>query len=192
MRAAVSLLLVLLCGLSEAYACSCSRPRAVAEAFKESDDVFLARIDTVDRVPTDGDTTGHYWTETVRFVVLEAWKGDVRPGSIATTRSRTGGGNCGESAWNDPMWSATLDVDAETTRPTQFSGTWLIYREGGEPHELSHCGNSKPIEHVGEAELAELNRLRKDAAPEGAAPEDEPPGDEAQAQPAPSKGDQRG
>jgi hypothetical protein len=140
---------------SKAFACSCVMPKGsekqqVASALRSASEVLIAKVQSVKHSPIPGDTSGKYITEEAVFIVIEVLKGEKRRGDQVAIKSSIGPGPCGRSARNDPPW---LDVVSEkvprSVAPAKISDTWLIYGEGAEPYELSHCSRSSPLEVEG-------------------------------------------
>ncbi|MFG6459358.1 hypothetical protein [Roseateles sp. BYS96W] len=152
-----------------AMGCSCVWPaqneykQNLDRHFEQASEVMVASVQSTRLTPGDisGYVNGDMFVEDAIFVVTEVFKGSRKVGSELSIRSAIGGGQCGVSAVNRPVW---LEVSrrrkTDERLDAKLPGAWLIFGDGKPPYEFSMCGPSKPINQVGK-ELARLRSRRQ-------------------------------
>jgi hypothetical protein len=145
-------------GGHRAMACSCNN-LSLEDALARASDVIVARVIGTHQAPAEEDASGRYIVETASFVVVESIKGSKEVGDVVQTRSEIGPGTCGISARNNPAWLEQAPERAGMVSEVKISDTWLIFREGTQPFELTFCSKSMPLNVGGSDEVAALHRL---------------------------------
>ncbi len=144
-----------------ALACTTISGLSVKDHFKESSHVVLAEVVGGSRTAQSDHADDPPAVETVQFKVLVSWKGDLKLGSMLTTKTSLGLGSCGLTV------DSTLRVLVKTP-PTELKTgeVWVLFLGGGAPIELSYGSGSARVGDGGESILGALYRL----APQGARP----------------------
>lgn len=127
-RLGVALIVAVLSLGSRADACTCVGPRPACETFWQADVVFLGRVTSVDGA----------WSESARFAVVEAFKGE--PG---------------------PAVSLSPHAPASTCNSSFTSGeTYVVYaRRRGDVLSTHLCSGTRLLSQVPREDLAYLRAL---------------------------------
>jgi hypothetical protein len=121
----------------------------------------LVEAEHIERLPPGADPATEEFAQIARFLVLETFKGGVRPGERVVTHAliwRVGG--CSISVRNDPIWVEEVERGQGQERPLSLpSGGSVLFGRGEQPFEVSMCGPSTPWEVEGEQALRVLRKL---------------------------------
>jgi hypothetical protein len=126
-----------------ASACQCIVPGSVSDAYKHSTIVVSAEALAVSTAPAltkHGPDTISAETQTVRWKVLESWKGPYARGQGFETRTVVQCCLCGRSVI--------------------VGSLMLLYLDGAEPYKVSTCGHTAELKETLH-EIPELHALRE-------------------------------